>query len=96
MSTFIHNTSTPTDENYPYTVFCDYFQNRHISITPREAIDIEIILNKTEYSRPWKAFGDILFKWRIDPRYYLVECATHYFVSETQFEWINRQVNNMR
>ena len=36
-----------------------------MKISPKQAINLEIKLNKTIYSKEWIELGDILYKWHI-------------------------------
>lgn len=86
---------TSNDESHPYTIFYNgakYF----VHVAPNEALALEIILNKTEYARPWIELGNILFEWRIDPNLWKVTCAFHYVVSGEQFNWISSELEKMR
>ena len=40
-----------------------------MKISPKQAIDLEIKLNKSIYSKEWINLGNMLYKWRIDPTY---------------------------
>ena len=65
------------DSNYPYSVFCEHYENKVMHVSPRQALDLEIILNKTANARTWIELGDILFEWRLNPEFYKIECDFH-------------------
>jgi hypothetical protein len=83
------------DVNYPYTVFCQNDKTKFKHISPSQAHSLEIILNKTQYSREWIKLGDMLFKWRINPIYYQMNDDYHYMVSNAQFNWIEMELAKM-
>jgi hypothetical protein len=63
-----------------------------MKISPKQAIDLEIKLNKTIYSKEWIELGDILYKWRIDPTYYQIENPLFFNITKEQMEWITKNI----
>ena len=44
-----------------------------LNISHIQALNLEIILNKSDFRKEWIYLGDFLFNSRIDPKYYHVE-----------------------
>lgn len=63
-----------------------------LNISSKQALDLELKLNTSPYSREWIQLGDILYAWRIDPRYYKLTCDTTYKISRAQYEWIKENI----
>jgi len=63
-----------------------------LKISSKQALDLELKLNTSPYSRTWIDLGDVLYEWRIDPRYYQLTRDTSYKISRAQYEWINQNI----
>ena len=53
-----------------------------MKISHSQAIDLEIKLNKSIYSRDWSVLGDILYQWRLNPSYYMINTNMAYNIGE--------------
>ena len=63
-----------------------------MKISPTQAIDLENKLNKSEYAITWIELGDILYEWRINPKYYKIKCDINYEVTKEQMAWIVKNI----
>lgn len=68
----------------------------YIYISPEGAIKLEIELNLSPFSIKWKSLGNVLFNWRINPDYYIIDQPLFYLVSEKQLEWINYTLRKIK
>ena len=59
-----------------------------MKISPKQALDLEMKLNKSIHSRDWVALGDILYAWRLDPRFNSVTIYHTYKVTAEQLTWM--------
>ena len=58
-------------------------------ISPKQAINLELKLNKTEHKDDWSELGDRLYDWRLHPQYNHIDNIS-YIVSKQQMEWITK------
>tara|TARA_Y200000002_G_scaffold370292_1_gene365590 strand:+ start:1122 stop:1358 length:237 start_codon:yes stop_codon:yes gene_type:complete len=65
-----------------------------MKISNKQALDLEIKLNKSIYSHKWKKIGDILFDWRLNPLYYKIKSPLSYVVTKEQYNWICLNIIN--
>lgn len=63
-----------------------------LKISSKQALDLELKLNTSPYSRTWIDLGDILYAWRIDPRYNELTHDTNYKITTAQYEWIKQNI----
>lgn len=63
-------------------------------ISNKQALNLEIKLNKSVYSKSWSDLGDLLYSWRLHPLYYKIKSPLSYFVSKHQFIWILNNIIN--
>ena len=61
-------------------------------ISSKQALDLELKLNKTEYATKWCNLGNILYEWRLDPRLYALKCERSYTITNEQFNWIYKNL----
>lgn len=61
-------------------------------ISSKQALDLEILLNKSEYSKIWQELGNVLFKWRLQPQYYCVVIPLEYQITHAQLAWVNQYI----
>ena len=81
----------------PYTIICNFYcingyEKNYITLSPKQALQLEVKLNKTNKRREWIELGNILYKWRIDSNLYIMEESHVYDVSYEQFKWINKNL----
>jgi len=63
-----------------------------MKISPKQALDLEMKLNKSIHSRNWMALGDILYAWRLDPRFNSVTICHNYKVTAEQLTWMKENI----
>ena len=63
-----------------------------MKISTKQALNLEIKLNKSEYGKSWRKLGDLLFDWRLNPLYYKIKSPLSYKVSKKQLEWIENNI----
>lgn len=63
-----------------------------MKISNKQALDLEIKLNKSIYSYRWKKMGDILYDWRLHPLYYKIKSPLSYIVTKEQYKWIRLNI----
>lgn len=63
-----------------------------MKISNKQALDLEIKLNKSIYKKKWNELGDLLYSWRINPLYYKIKSPLSYCISENQYKWINENI----
>ena len=63
-------------------------------ISPKQAIELEKKLNKTEYAVQWIKLGDILYEWRLHPKYNKVHSNLVFEINKEQEEWINKNITH--
>ena len=63
------------------TLVCD---TQVLEIKDDEAIQIEILLNGSEYGFVWTGLGDILYKWGIG----CTHVDKYYNITQNQFNWL--------
>ena len=63
-----------------------------LNISSKQALDMELKLNTSPYSRMWIDFGDILYAWRLDPRKYTLDCDTTYTITHFQYKWVQQNI----
>jgi len=64
-------------------------------LCPKQAIDLENKLNLSKYALEWCNLGDILYEWRIHPKYNSIKCDTTFKVTEEQYKWIQDNIMNV-
>ena len=62
--------------------------NNYIYISSQEALNLEIQLNLSLFSRKWINLGNVLYNWRINRDYYVNNQPSYYLISEQQLDWI--------
>lgn len=60
--------------------------NQELPLTRREAIDLELALNKSQYGHSWKHIGDALFNFGFDSNI----AVNRYEVSEFQMAFLKQ------
>ena len=63
-----------------------------MKISTKQALDLEIKLNQSEYRKSWKNLGDLLFDWRLNPLYYKIKSPLNYKVTKNQYNWIKNNL----
>ena len=63
-----------------------------MKISTKQALDLEIKLNHSEYGKNWRKLGDLLFDWRLNPLYYKIKSPLSYKVSKKQYHWIKNNI----
>ena len=63
-----------------------------MKISPTQAIDLENKLNKSEHAINWIELGDILYAWRLNPKYYKINRDYNYEVTREQMAWILKNI----
>nr|QDY51691.1 hypothetical protein 1_76 [Mimiviridae sp. ChoanoV1] len=63
-----------------------------MKISNKQALDLEIKLNKSIYKKKWNKLGDLLYSWRLNPLYYKIKSPLSYCISENQYKWINENI----
>jgi hypothetical protein len=63
-----------------------------LKLSAIQSLDLELKLNTSPFSRKWVDLGDILYAWRLDPRYNKLTHDTSYTVSRAQYEWIKENI----
>ena len=58
--------------------------NTSFILNEREAIDLEVKLNVTEYGRPWRSIGDVLYNYGMQNSNFL----TNLLVTTEQFNFL--------
>lgn len=58
--------------------------NTSFILNEREAIDLEVKLNVTEYGRPWRSIGDVLYNYGMQNSNFL----TNLLVTAEQFNFL--------
>tara|TARA_B100000927_G_C16473706_1_gene472539 strand:- start:5259 stop:5567 length:309 start_codon:yes stop_codon:yes gene_type:complete len=61
-------------------------------ISPQQAIDLELKLNKSEYGMKWVELGDCFYNWRLNPKYNKIKGELFYKVTKKQMEWIKKNI----
>ena len=62
-------------------------------ISPKQAIDLEMKLNKSNYTTvDWIKLGDILYKWRLDPKQYVIDCPLSLTITDLQMKWVAKNI----
>ena len=69
----------------PYKLFTT---DDFININHNIALQLELKLNRTTYSREWIKLGDVLYKLRLDPSLYNISIPLEYKITSDQLEWI--------
>ena len=82
--------------NCPYTFFCENNERMPLKVSSHQALSLECLLNLSEHQKTWRELGDILYKWRLNPNYVVVEHASSYVVSKAQYLWISAELNKMK
>ena len=63
-----------------------------MEISPQQALDLEIKLNLTSNGRKWLLLGNILYAWKINPKYYEISHDISFNITDEQLEWINKNI----
>ena len=61
-------------------------------LTPKQAIELENKLNLSNYALKWIRLGDILYAWRMNPKYNKINCDTVFKVTKEQYKWIEENI----
>ena len=61
-------------------------------ISPKQAIDLELKLNKSEFGMKWIELGDCLYNWRLNPKYNKIKGQLFHKVSPQQMQWIKENI----
>ena len=61
-------------------------------ISPKQAIDLELKLNKSEYGIKWIKLGDCLYNWRLNPKHNKIKGELFHKVSAQQMQWIKQNM----
>lgn len=86
--TNINNISLKEPDS-PYKLFTT---NDFIRINNIKALELELKLNLSTYSRQWIKLGDVLYKWRLDPSKYQISIPLDYSITFEQLEWIKKNL----
>lgn len=62
-----------------------------MKISFNQAIDLENKLNLSIYKNELIKLGDILYKWRLNPKLYEIDIM-HYYISNQQYKWIKKNI----
>mgnify|MGYP001284504311 CR=1 FL=1 len=65
-----------------------------MKISNKQALHLEIKLNKSIYRNHWSELGDLLYSWRLHPLYYKIKSPLSYYVTKEQFIWILNNITN--
>jgi len=68
-------------------------QINKIIISPNEALDLELKLNKSAYGTIWRNLGDMLYACRLNPNLVRVT-QTVFTITADQALWINQNIKN--
>jgi hypothetical protein len=63
-----------------------------MKISTKQALNLEIKLNQSNFAKLWGKLGDLLFEWRLNPLYYKIKSPLSYKVSKKQLEWIENNI----
>ena len=63
-----------------------------MKISTKQALDLELKLNQSEYGKSWRKLGDLLFDWRLNPLYYKIKSPLSYKVNKKQYHWIRNNI----
>jgi hypothetical protein len=61
-------------------------------VSPKQAIELENKLNLSKYALDWIHLGDVLYEWRIHPKYNKLNCETVLKVNKEQYKWIEENI----
>ena len=61
-------------------------------ISPKQALALELKLNKSQYGIEWIKLGDCLYNWRLNPKYNKIQGELSYKVTTQQMEWIKENI----
>ena len=61
-------------------------------ISPKQALALELKLNKSQYKKEWIKLGDCLYNWRLNPKYNKIQGELSYKVTTQQMEWIKENI----
>jgi hypothetical protein len=64
-------------------------------ISPQQALDLELKLNRTSNGREWMSLGDILFKWRLSSTGTIQPIKT-FDVTREQMDWIKANIDDTK
>ena len=64
-------------------------------INSAQAIDLEIKLNLSTYSKIWRGLGQRLYEWRLSPIYYELSVSNTYSITAEQMMWIKSNIKNI-
>ena len=68
-----------------------------MEISNKQALDLELKLNKSIYAKLWIKLGNTLYNWRLNPQYYKINSPLYYKVTNDQFNWIkNNMITDIR
>jgi len=70
-----------------------YHNNRSIEIDNIQALQLELLLNKSIHSKEWILLGDQLYMWRNDPKYIQID-VYDYEISTEQYDWILKTLSD--
>jgi hypothetical protein len=62
-----------------------------IIISPNEALNLELKLNKSPYGTTWRNLGDVLYACRLNPNSVSVS-QTEYTITYEQASWIKQNI----
>lgn len=68
-------------------------QINKIIISPNEALNLELELNKSAYGTTWRNFGDVLYACRLNPNSNSVT-QTKYTITAEQASWMKQNIQN--
>jgi len=61
-------------------------------ISPKQALALELKLNKSQYKKEWIKLGDCLYNWRLNPKYNKIQGELFYKVTTQQMKWIKENI----
>ena len=61
-------------------------------ISPKQALALELKLNKSQYKKEWIKLGDCLYNWRLNPKYNKIQGELFYKVTTEQMKWIKENI----
>ena len=61
-------------------------------ISPKQALALELKLNKSQYGIEWIKLGDCLYNWRLNPKYNKIQGELFYKVTTEQMKWIKENI----
>ena len=61
-------------------------------LSPKQAIDLELKLNKSDFGMKWVELGDCLYNWRLNPKHNKIKGQLFHKVSAQQMQWIKQNI----